>query len=137
MRLFTTIGQILATERKALQHVQASLSETARQLAHLRAEVFSLEHHEEALRISAAAAAGVCSDLTLRFMRELFDTIPDDILLLIFKEVSSASDDWSDQIIHFDKDLAQAPFRLVAVCQQWRHSGFLSNTLDPNYPARA
>jgi len=121
MRLFTTIGQILATERKALQHVQASLSETQRRLAHLRAEVSGLERHEEALRLRAAAATGICGDLVLRFMREFFDTIPDDVLLLIFEEVVSASEGWGEEGMHFDKDLAQAPFRLAAVCQRWRH----------------
>jgi len=121
MRLFTTISQVLATERIALQHVQASLTETERRLAHLRAEVSNLERHEEVLRVRAAAAVGVCSDLAPRFMREFFGTIPDDVLLLIFKEVVWASEDWSDHRMQFGKGLAWAPFRLAAACQRWRH----------------
>jgi len=129
MPLVTAIGQVLATERRVLQHIQADLSETHRRLAHLRAEVSSLECHEEVLRMRAAAATGVCSDLVLRFTREFFSTAPDDVLLLVFMEVVSDSEEWGFKGTQFNKDLAQAPFRLAAVCQRWRHLAVSSPTL--------
>jgi len=129
MAAYNTIGRILATERIALQQAQTSLDNVEQRLAKLRAEVAKLEPEADALNAHITAATSVCQNLLSRFLREFFGAAPDDVLLLIFREVIAAHDVWNTGSMHYQRKRAKAPFSLAAVCRRWRHLSISTSAL--------
>ena len=129
MAAYTTIGRILTSERATLRQARTSLDNVEQRLAKLRAEVAKLEPEADALNAHITAAASVCQNLLSRFLREFFNAAPDDVLLLIFREVIAAHDVWNTGSMRYEPERAKAPFSLAGVCRRWRQLALSTSVL--------